>query len=550
MLRTSTFVTVTGTTLAVLAVGAVATTGPALADSSRGEPESTVEFVELARYTAAGAEFGEGGAEIVAHDAETQRLFIANGSEGTVDVVDVSHADRPELVEQVSLADYGASITGVGAGGGLAAVAVHPEDAQAEPGRVVLLDTATLEVLADVEAGFLPDAVVFAPDRSVAVVANEGEPSDDYLTDPEGSVTIVDLHTYETTQVGFQQFDGREDELDESIRIYGLGASVAQDLEPENVTFSADSATAWVTLQENNAIAEVDIASGEVSDLAGLGTKDWNWAGSGFDASNDDGEIAIRHWPVRGIPQPDAVAGYEVRGQTFLVTANEGDARAYDGFSEEARLADVELCEGFEYEGMGAEELQADENLGRLNITTVDGFDEEAGCLEEIHAYGGRSFSIYTPDGTLVHDSGSDFEEITAEVLGRHGFNANNDESGEDAFDSRSDDKGPEPEGVAVGQAYGGTYAFIGLERVGGVMTYRIDEPGSPEFVSYTNGRDFGAETAEESVDLGPEGVLFVTEEDSPTGRPLVVLSHEVTGTTTIYQVDEAKERRGGDDGN
>jgi len=130
-------------------------------------------------------------------------------------------------------------------------------------------------------------------------------------------------------------------------------------------------------------------------------------------------------------------------------------------------------------------------------------------------------------------------------VLGVHGFNANNDESGEDAFDSRSDDKGPEPESVAVGRAYGNTYAFIGLERVGGVMTYRVTDPTDPEFVSYTNGRDFDAATAAESVDLGPEGVLFISDEDSPTGRPLVVLSHEVTGTTTIYQLDPVAPGRG-----
>lgn len=239
-----------------------------------------------------------------------------------------------------------------------------------------------------------------------------------------------------------------------------------------------------------------------------------------------------------GIPQPDAVAAYEVRGHTLLVTANEGDARDYDGYSEQQRLGDVGLCEGFTYDGMDAAELERDENLGRLNITTVNGFDQSQGCVEQPYAYGARSFSIYTAEGELVYDSGSDFEDITAEILGRNGFNANNDETGDDAFDTRSDDKGPEPEGVAVGQAYGNTYAFIGLERVGGVMTYRVTNPRRPEFVSYDTGRDFDAATPEEAVDLGPEGVLFVSAEDSPTGRPLVVLSHEVTGTTTIYQVD------------
>lgn len=534
-----------GATALSLALAGATLTGTAQADPSRRGAVS-VELTELGRYTPEQVGFDEGGAEIVAFDADTERLFVANGSDGTVDVLDASDPSEPELVEQVLLDTYGTSITGVAAADGLAAVAVHPEDAQAEPGTVVVLDTDTLEILADVKAGFLPDAVAFSPDRSVAMVANEGEPNDDYTLDPEGSVTIIDLETFEPTQVGFTRFNGTEGDLDDSIRIFGPGASVAEDLEPENVTFSKDSSTAYVTLQENNAIAMVDVAAAEVTELVGLGFKDWTEAGSGFDASNEDGAINLRNWPVTGIPQPDALASYGSRGDTFLVTANEGDARDYAGFSEEERLGDVELCEGFEHDGMGAEELQQDENLGRLNITTVNGFDEDEDeeCVEEIHAYGGRSFSIYTPGGELVYDSGSDFEEITAELLGENGFNANNDESGDDAFDSRSDDKGPEPEGVAVGKVYGKTYAFVGLERVGGVMTYEVTNPESPEFVSYTTGRDFDAATREASVDLGPEGVLFIRAQDSPTGRPLLVLSHEVTGTTTLYQIDRVTPGR------
>ncbi len=196
------------------------------------------------------------------------------------------------------------------------------------------------------------------------------------------------------------------------------------------------------------------------------------------------------------------------------------------------------------YDGLTVEQLEADENLGRLNITSANGYDEDGECIEQVYAYGTRSFSIYTPEGELVYDSGSDFEDVTAELLGVDGYNANNDESGEDAFDSRSDDKGPEPEGVAVGRAYGNTYAFIGLERVGGVMTYRVTDPTDPKFVSYTTGRDFDAATAEGSVDLGPEACSSSPMGNSPTGRPLVVVSHEVTGTTTIYQVDPVRPRR------
>lgn len=454
-------------------VAALAVAGAGVSTATHAEPARPgtgrpgVELTQIGRYTPPNVGFDEGGAEIVAFDAGTERLFVVNGSEGTLDVLDASDPSSPSLVDQVDLTDYGTSLTGVAAGDGLVAAAVHPEDAQSEPGTVVVLDTTTLEVLADVEVGYLPDAVVFDPTGSVAMVANEGEPNDDYTVDPEGSLTIIDLHTFESRQVDFGQYD--DTVLDESIRIFGPGASVSQDLEPENITFSKDGGTAWVTLQENNAIARVDVAAGEVTDLFGLGFKDWIVAGAGFDASNRDGGINIRHWPVRGMPQPDALASYTSRGDTFLVTANEGDARDYDGYSEEARLGEAGLCEGFAaYDGMSPEELAQDENLGRLNITLADGYDAEAACVNEIYAYGTRSFSIYDAAGGLVYDSGSDIEEITAEVLGENGFNANNDESGEDAFDSRSDDKGPEPEGVAVGHAFGRTLAFVGLERVAG----------------------------------------------------------------------------------
>jgi hypothetical protein len=527
--------------LAVAAVTAVTfapAAGAAAKPSSGKGPGSPVgiELTELGRYVAPGAEFDEGGAEIVSHDASTQRLFVANGSEKTVDVLDIADAATPKIVQQVDLSAYGAGITSVASKNGLAAVTVHPEDPQANPGAVIFLDAVTLEVVAEVTAGYLPDSVAFAPDASVVMVANEGEPSDDYTVDPEGSLTIVDLATFEATQVDFR--DITTTDLDDSVRIFGPGATIAQDLEPEYITFSSDSGTAWVSLQENNAIAEIDVTSGKVAAVFGLGFKDWTEAGNGFDASNRDEAINIRDWPVLGIPQPDALASYQVGRETFLVTANEGDARDYDGYSEEARVKNVTLCDDVAYDGMGAEVLAEDENLGRLHLTTANGYDDERACFEQIYAYGGRSFSIYTADGELVYDSGSDFEDITAAELGHNGFNANNDESGTEAFDSRSDDKGPEPEGVVVGKAYGHTYAFIGLERVGGVMTYRVSDPHNTEFISYTTGRDFAADEAAGSVDLGPEGVLFISDADSPTGRPLLVLSHEVTGTTTVYQLD------------
>ena len=251
---------------------------------------------------------------------------------------------------------------------------------------------------------------------------------------------------------------------------------------------------------------------------------------NGLDASNRDDAINITHWPVRGLYQPDAIATFRSRGETFLITANEGDARDYEYFSEEARVADLVLNPS-----VFDAELQASDQLGRLKTTTVNGDTDGDGQHEIIFNYGARSFSIWTPDGQLVFDSGDDFERITAEQI-PNGFNSTNDEN--DSFDTRSDDKGPEPEGLAIGKIDSQTYAFIGLERVGGIMVYNVTDPYAPTFVQYINNRNFAGDAAAGTAgDLGPEGVLFIDAINSPIGTPLLVVGNEVSGTTTIFRI-------------
>ncbi len=253
-------------------------------------------------------------------------------------------------------------------------------------------------------------------------------------------------------------------------------------------------------------------------------------AGNGLDASDKDDAIRIRPWPVRGMYQPDAIAAYEVDGQVYLVTANEGDARDYDGYGEETRVADLVLdLAAFP----NAVELQQAENLGRLKTTTASGDSDGDGLFEEIFAYGGRSFSIWDAEGNLIYDSGDQIAKITAELL-PEGFNS----SGEnDSVDGRSDDKGAEPEAVTIGEIKGIPYAFIGLERVGGIMVYDISDPSAPQFIQYLNNRDFSAET-EAAGDLAPEGIAFVATADSSTGTPLLLVANELSGTVTTYAIE------------
>jgi 2',3'-cyclic-nucleotide 2'-phosphodiesterase / 3'-nucleotidase / 5'-nucleotidase len=242
---------------------------------------------------------------------------------------------------------------------------------------------------------------------------------------------------------------------------------------------------------------------------------------------------------------PDAIASYRVGGKTFLITANEGDAREYDAFEEAARIGDDEkVILDPEVFPNGAV-LKNDANLGRLNITMTMGRDEATGPYTELFAFGGRSFSIWDSKGKLAYDSGDLLERVTAKEFPKN-FNASNTSND---FDNRSDDKGPEPEGVVIGKVFGKPYAFVGLERIGGVMVFDVGDPSNPRFVQYVNNRNFNADPEGGNPlarDLGPEGLLFISHSDSPNGRPLLVVGNEISGTTTIYEISST--RRSGDD--
>lgn len=493
--------------------------------------------------------FDEGAAEIVVHDSRTQRLFVINADAASVDVLDINDPTQPVPIGRIDASALGAGANSVAVHKDLVAVAIEAEDKQA-PGLVAFYDSVSLALIGSVPVGALPDMVTFTPDGRYVLVANEGEPNAAYTVDPEGSVSVIDLrHGASQPRVmtaDFRAFNGLEDELRaKGVRIFGPGASAAQDLEPEYITVSRDSRRAWVSLQEANALAVIDIPRAKVVDILPLGTKDHSLPGNELDASDRDGGIHLASWPVRGMYMPDAIDSYQYRGKTFIVTANEGDSRDYDGYSEEARVRDVTLDP---VAFPNAAELRNNANLGRLKITTANGDSNGDGMFEELYSYGARSFSIWTADGEQVYDSGAEFETLTALYL-PDAFNSTNDEN--DSFDSRSDDKGPEPEGVVLGRIRERTYAFIGLERVGGIMVYDVTNPYRVRFADYLNNRDFSVDaqlpdgsTNPLAGDLGPEGLTFIPAHESPNRKPLLVVGSEVSGTTTILQVDIAAGRQ------
>jgi hypothetical protein len=415
---------------------------------------------------------------------------------------------------------------------------------------VALYRAADLQLLETISVGALPDMLAFTPDGRHLLVANEGEPNSYGLADsvdPEGSISIIRIRRHGRSKVetaDFRAFNGREAELRaQGIRIFGPGAGAAQDFEPEYITVGPDGRTAYVTLQENNAVAVIDIERARVKAVRPLGFKDHNVAGFGLDASDEDGGVdtnsgtpalKIAPAPVKGMYLPDAIASYQVSGRTYLVTANEGDARAdWPGFNEETRVR-AHCSAGLDPAVFGpdAASLLFDSNLGRLRISNTPngGSDGKnaAGQCTALYSFGARSFSIWTADLEPVYDSGEEFERRTS-ALANVNFNASNDNN---SFDSRSASKGPEPEGVVLGRFGGRTFAFIGLERVGGVMVYDISTPAAPAFVNYLNTRDGAA------GDRGPEGLHLIEAKDSPNRKPLLIVGHETSGTTAVYQIN------------
>ncbi|MDO6610906.1 choice-of-anchor I family protein [Shewanella sp. 1_MG-2023] len=517
--------------------------------------------------------FGKSAAEIVDYHVASHLAFVVNAQSGMVDAislesvetqaVDAAEASTLSNLEKVYSLDVAtdAELTGLGSVnsisiyGDLLAAAVERADdvGNATQGNGViafyqLSDVDAPSFIKTVNVGALPDNVVFTHDGTKVIIANEGEPNDAYTVDPEGSISIIEvvdnIPADIATLITFNEFDAgnaRHDELSDLIKLNGPGASVSEDLEPEYIAVSKDNQYAYVSLQENNAIAVINLADNTVEAINALGLKDYGKAGNEIDASDKDDAINITAYEgVYGMYQPDTIASYQWRDQDFIVTANEGDARDYDGFSEEERAEDL-LLEPNHPQILTAQDKT---QLGRLKITTSMGDDDGDGDMDKIVSYGARSFSIWTHDGQQVFDSASQFERITAAILGDN-FNNHNEES---KGDSRSDDKGPEPEALAIGEIGDKKYAFIGLERTGGFMVYDITNPFDVSFIDYVINRDFDIDfeidgddisgQPELAGDLGPEGMKFIGADMNLTGKPLLVIGNEVSGTTSVYQLD------------
>ena len=539
---------------------------------------TTLDLIPLGTFTGSG---GLAASEIVAFDSTSKQLFINNGALNRIDIVDISTPATPTLIRSVDMGVYGRGVQSVTVGSGIVAAAVDVAPVVSSDGRqtasnglVVLMDT-TGRILRTVGVGTLPDHVSFTPDKKTILVAGEGEPicslengntpaleaKDSALaSDANGTVSLIDVSNGATnatvTTLDFSSFD-KTALLAEGVRVYFPGSTAAQDLEPEYITTNAAGTRAYVTLQEANAIAIVDLVNKSILDVAPLGYKDWGAAGLVIDTSDKDNQAltgasmnlqSYTGVPLKGMYLPDTIASMQRNGETFLLTANEGDDRDYTCFTEKYRLGDNSLATNWST-GTVSSLLNTNAKLARLNTTNA--FPTKA-AFDAIYTYGGRSFSIWNSSGALVWDSGSQIEEIIARDYPT-AFNSDSSDAAASSLlmvqgqaariDGRSDDKGPEPEALAVGTIGAQTFAFVGLERMGGIMVYDVSNPTAPSFVRYKNAALEGLaltpanNTTPGSYDVSPEGMVFVPAAASPNNKPMLIVANELSGTTTMYEV-------------
>ncbi|MEM5534383.1 MULTISPECIES: choice-of-anchor I family protein [Pseudoalteromonas] len=530
------------------------------------------------------AQSPEGAAEIVAYQASKKWIYAINssGDDAVVNILPADTFDTAALVKDnegvINATNLTSVITlplneftqgdansiAIDENNNLLAVAMAAEST-GDAGQIAFYDISgdSPVFIKNVTVGFLPDMVTFTHDGAKAVVANEGEPSGDYSVDPEGSISIIDITNNviadTAINIDFKAYNNKQTELEAQGVVFAnpngrtingnlINTTVAMDLEPEYVSISKDNKYAYVSIQENNALAIVNLQDNSL-ELKGLGFKDWS--SLQLDASDKDGGVNFKSYPgLYGMYQPDTISSFSWKGANFIVTANEGDAREYffdttneadciakggldydedDGclaYIDESRVEDLTLATNFDYLN------NDDDDIGRLKVTTIKGDTNNDGQYESLYGYGARSFTIWDSNGLVVFDSGDDIARITASV---HGESFNNNED-ENKGDSRSDDKGAEPEALTIGKIDDRTFAFVGLERMGGIMVYDITNPYNVQFEDYFYNRGL-IKGANITGDLAPEGMVFVSAEQSATGNPLLIVGNEISGSIAVWEI-------------
>ncbi|EWS98648.1 alkaline phosphatase [Pseudoalteromonas sp. SCSIO_11900] len=564
--------------------GAQGVQGTAGNNGENGTNANSALNINLIGRAVLNAQSPEGAAEIVAYQASKKWIYAINssGDEAVVNIIPADTFDTAALAKDnegiVTATNLASAITlslnentpgdansiAIDANNQLLAVAMAATSV-GEAGQIAFYNISgdTPAFVKNVIVGALPDMVAFSHDGAKVVVANEGEPNGDYSIDPEGTISIIDITNGtiadNALSINFQAYNNQQAELEARGLVFAnltgrtingnlINTTVAMDLEPEYVSISKDNKYAYVSIQENNGLAIINLEDNSL-ELKGLGFKDWS--NLQFDASDKDGGVNFKSYPgLYGMYQPDTIASFSWKGANFIVSANEGDAREYffdasdeadciaqggldydakDGclaYIDESRVENLTLAANFDY-------LNNDDNdIGRLKVTTAKGDKNNDGQYESLYAYGARSFTIWDSNGLVVFDSGDQIARVTASVHG-NAFNNNEDEN---KGDTRSDDKGAEPEALTLGKVGDRLFAFVGLERMGGIMVFDITNPYDVKFQDYFYNRGLEP-SADISGDLAPEGMTFVPAAQSATNEALLIVGNEISGSIAVWEI-------------
>jgi hypothetical protein len=516
----------------------VTLTGSALASTTFTDEFS---LTKLALYQAGSPNADGGVAEIVAFNKENNKFYLVNGASNppSMDIVTLGTSgnltkDTSVMVKTIVETNgfvFG-DLTSIDVNNAIDRIFVSVQAAgAAHNGKIVEFDYAG-NLIAEYATGAQPDMIISTADGKYVLTANEGEPRVSGV-DPQGSITILNTVTDTVQNLLFDN----PAIIDDAVHIRGAShpttglvtskgtkADAIFDLEPEYITISADGSKAFVSLQENNAIATVDLLNSAIISVKGLGLKDHSLSQNSLDMARDS-SIKIENAPFYGIYNPDGIANMTVGNKTYIFSANEGDATDFPGRKNFSSISTLKnsLTAG----SAAANFLSGKSAYNNVEVAADWGNDT-------IYLYGARSFSIWDADNmSQVYDSANEFERITAERIPAF-FNSNHATT---VFDNRSARKGPEPEAIELGKIGDRTFAFIGLERIGGVMVYDVTNPAAPVFVNYTNTRVF---TPKDNLntETGPEGLDFIPGSVSPTGWPLLLIANEVSGNVAIMQIN------------
>ena len=530
---------------------------PAAAMSTAGYENGTsaLDITMSAHYTSGSFNVDGGVMEIVAYNKTNGYAYAVNGQDGVLAAIDIAGGDTElssddiDIKALVSDSDftYGdMTSVAVSPDGSLIAAALQDEDYE-EEGRIALFSSASdgsIELLKVYEAGIQPDMVTFSPDGRYVLTADEGEPREGYgEDDPEGSVTVVSLDDGIVSVIGFEAFDNplaRKALADKGI-IMQKGTVPSEDFEPEYIAVGNNKA--YITLQEANAVAVLNLDNMLFTGVYTVGLEDYSVVPVDID-KKDDAYNPKTYATLRGIRMPDGIACFSIDGNDYIITANEGDAREWgDYLNEDER--DFGDGDSSPTGSITAENSGLDGKVVFLASNDYDGLDVGIDYL-----YGGRTMTIFRVDDSGLEEvftTADDAERITYSYLPEY-YNASNDNA---VLDDRSGKKGPEAEAVTVGEVNGRIYAFLALERTGGIMVYDVTEPENSKYVNYINTRDFtsivsGSEIYEDGAldkwvtggDVAPEGLAFVSAEDSPSEEALLIAAFEVSGTVAVYTLN------------